>query len=92
MSDEEQAAIIESIAANARRLREKRELTQERLAELASVDIRFVQKLESGKVNPSATTLVSLSNALGVRLSLLFRPATFERRTVGRPPKRGRNK
>lgn len=86
MPGAQEAAIIESIAANVRRLRERRSLTQEGFAELAGFDIRFVQKLESGKVNPSATTLVALAKALGVKLDALVRPATLEKRKRGRPP------
>jgi transcriptional regulator with XRE-family HTH domain len=92
MSGAEEAKILQSIAANVRRLRARRDLTQERLAEIANVDIRFVQKLESGKVNPSATTLVTFARALGVRMSMLFRPAVLEPTQVGRPSSRWKRK
>lgn len=88
MSRTEDTAILQSIAANMRRIRARRKLTQERLAELADVDIRFVQKLESGLVNPSITTVVAFARALDVTVAALLREAVLEPTRRGRPRKR----
>lgn len=43
-------------------------MTQEELAERASLSYKFVGQVERGKGNPTLTTLAALSDALGVRL------------------------
>jgi transcriptional regulator with XRE-family HTH domain len=50
--------------ANVRRERNTRNLTQERLAELADLNIRTVQKIEAGKLNVLITTTMRLQRAL----------------------------
>jgi transcriptional regulator with XRE-family HTH domain len=74
-----------SIAANVRRLRLRRGLTQEQLAELAGLETRTVQHLETGNANPTAAVLVVIADALGVSPGSLFRRAAIETRPVGRP-------
>lgn len=72
------------IAANTRRLRALRRMTQERLAESAGVDLTFLQRVEAAKTNLSVGVLVALSDALGVHPRVLLGAARLE------PPKRGR--
>ena len=55
---------LATLGANIRRERMRREMTQERLAELVELNIRTVQKIESGTVNILVTTLVRLQAAL----------------------------
>lgn len=50
--------------ANVRRERNARNLTQERLAELADLNIRTIQKIEAGKLNVLITTAIRLQRAL----------------------------
>lgn len=76
---------LSSIAANVRRLRLRRGLTQEQLAELASLETRTVQHLETGNANPTAAVLVAIADALGVAPGVLFRRSVLEKRPVGRP-------
>lgn len=59
-----------------RRLRQRRKLTQQELAELANLDYKHIQLLE-GKRTPYARldTLEKLAKALGVPLSTLIREA-----------------
>ena len=45
-------------------LRKQRSLTQERLAELCEINIRTIQRIESGEVDPRSYTLQLLSKAL----------------------------
>ena len=75
------------IAANTRILRLQRELTQERLAEKADLDLRFVQRIERGATNLSVAVLISLSEALGVVLTAFFKPAKLMPSKPGRPRK-----
>ena len=51
--------------ANLRRERTARGLTQERLAELADLNPRTVQKIEAGDITILVTTLQRLRTALG---------------------------
>jgi transcriptional regulator with XRE-family HTH domain len=76
---------LTSLAANIRRLRERRGWTQEQLAESAGLAVRYVQTLESPKANPRALVLVAIADALEVDIGRLFKPAVFEVREPGRP-------
>jgi len=55
-----------------RRLREKRGLTQESLAEKTKLSRGFIARLEMGRHDPSLTTLTRLAKALKVRVSELL--------------------
>jgi transcriptional regulator with XRE-family HTH domain len=58
------------------RLKTRREqlgVTQEQLAELASVALRTVKELDSGKGNPTVSTLIKLADVLGMELKLEVR-------------------
>lgn len=66
-SGEEIDAQLKSFGANLRRVRSSKGMTQERLAELSELNVRTVQKIEAGQTNILITTLVRLSDALGVK-------------------------
>lgn len=51
--------------ANVRRERTQKELTQERLAELADLSLRNIQRIEAGEINVLMTTVVRIRKALG---------------------------
>ncbi|HTF18558.1 MAG TPA: helix-turn-helix transcriptional regulator [Chryseolinea sp.] len=58
------------------RLKTRREqlgVTQEQLAELAAVALRTVKELDSGKGNPTVSTLIKLADVLGMELKLEVR-------------------
>src|SRR5919107_127873 len=57
-----------------RALREERGLNQVELAYHAGVSVSQISLLESGKRNPSATSLKSIADALGVGIADLFEP------------------
>jgi transcriptional regulator with XRE-family HTH domain len=82
--------VLRSIAANVRRVRRQRGLTQETLAERADLGPAFVQKVERGVTNLSVETLVALATALDVKPQDLFEPAELEHRGTGRPPSQAR--
>lgn len=64
-SKKEIAAELARFGANVRRERTRREVTQEKLAELADLNIRTVQKIESGSINILITTASRIQRALG---------------------------
>jgi transcriptional regulator with XRE-family HTH domain len=81
------AEVLRSVAANVRTLRLRRQLTQEDLAEMAEVDLRFLQKVETGRTNLSLDVLTRLAQALDVRPGRLLWSAKLPTPRPGRPPK-----
>jgi len=81
------SAYLKFIAANTRRLRHNRGLTQEDLARRAKLDHRFLQRIEAASTNISITSLVALAQALGVSPTTLLVRATFVPAPRGRPAK-----
>jgi predicted transcriptional regulator len=59
-------ALIDSI----RKRRENLDVTQETLAELAGIGLRTLKQLESGKGNPTLSTLQKVADVLGLELCL----------------------
>jgi transcriptional regulator with XRE-family HTH domain len=57
-------------------LRNKKGLTQKELAEQCNVDIRTIQRIESGDVVPRMYTVNLLSKALGAQIDLSVDPAS----------------
>lgn len=64
---------LAAFGANVRRERVRRHLTQEKLAELMSVNPRTVQKIEAGKLNILLTTILRLQRALRCSWDSLMR-------------------
>ena len=56
-----------------RRFRERRGLSQERLAEASGLDRTFVSLLERNRRQPTLSTMLTLSRSLGVTLVELAR-------------------
>ena len=61
-----------------RKARERRHLSQERLAELCDRHRTFVSLLERGQQTPSLPTLFRLAQALDIRPSVLVRRVELE--------------
>ena len=60
------------LAINLKRLREKKKLSQDRLAKLADVNNNTIIKIEQGEnINPTFATLKKIAKALGVSLDEL---------------------
>lgn len=76
------------LAANIRRLREAKGLTQEQLAELAGIAVRYLQTLECARGNPTVTIVLVIADALDTDMGNLFRVAKLRRTRPGRPSKR----
>jgi XRE family transcriptional regulator, regulator of sulfur utilization len=60
------------LAANLRRLRERRKLTQQDLAERSGVPRPTLAHLESGEANPTLSVLVRVAEALGTSIEELI--------------------
>ncbi|MEI6514091.1 MAG: helix-turn-helix transcriptional regulator [bacterium] len=58
--------------ANLRRERTDKGITQQKLAELADLNIRTIQKIEAGKITVLITTAMRLQKALGCPWDRLF--------------------
>ena len=56
---------LERFGAKLRRERLEQEMTQERLAELADLNVRTLQKIEAGQTNILVTTAIRLRRSLG---------------------------
>lgn len=63
---------LDIFAANLRRLRQERELSQERLAHDADLNTTHVAKIERSEREPGVRTVAKLAKALGVPAAELF--------------------
>ena len=54
------------VGKNIKRIREKKGLTQERLAEISGFSQQYISSLEQGRRNPTIITLYELAASLGV--------------------------
>lgn len=61
----QKSAQLKSLGANVRRERNAKGITQEQLAEKIDISLRNMQRIEAGEINPLATTLIRLRQALG---------------------------
>jgi transcriptional regulator with XRE-family HTH domain len=66
---------LRDLAVRLKALRKQRGLSQDRLAELAGLTGKYVGEVERGEVNPSATTIARLAEALTVDAGELFETA-----------------
>lgn len=65
-------ATYKKLGEKIRKIRRKRKLTQERLAELAKVDPKSIIEIEAGKRNPTLKTISKIANALGIEVKDIF--------------------
>jgi transcriptional regulator with XRE-family HTH domain len=66
------------VGRNVRRIRQKKALTQEQLAEISGFSQQYISALEQGRRNPTVVTLYELALALGVSHLELVRPHRAE--------------
>ena len=64
----------EILAANLKRLRAAKKMSQPALAEASGVSLPSIKNIERAKSTPRANTLMQLTKALGVRFQDLFTP------------------
>ena len=77
-------ALRRRFARNMRRLREEQGLTLEAAAELADLNWKHWQKIETGEVNATLKTMVRMANALDVDLVILVEEPPPGARARGR--------
>jgi transcriptional regulator with XRE-family HTH domain len=65
-------APIERIAMRIKALRDKRQMSQEDLAERAGISRGYLARLETGRHDPTITTLEKLAKALHVKVTELL--------------------
>jgi transcriptional regulator with XRE-family HTH domain len=70
------SAALKQLGAQVRRLRLERNLSLERLAELANVNEKYLGRVELSKADPGAAVLVRLARALVVPVGEIFDPIT----------------
>jgi transcriptional regulator with XRE-family HTH domain len=68
--------VLRLLGAQLRHLRLERQLSQERLAELAGLSYKYVGRIELAKADPGADVLVRLARALTVSVGDLFETIT----------------
>lgn len=61
------------LGQNIKRLREKKGWTQEELAEKAELHISYIGQIERGLRYPSLKVLFKISDALGIKITDLFK-------------------
>ena len=69
-------AILRPLGTQLRRLRLERKLSQERLAELAGLNYKYIGRIELAKADPGADVLVRLARALMIPVGELFATIT----------------
>ncbi len=62
-----------------RELRRKRDITQEKLAELSGLSLQYIGEIERNRRNPSLTSMESLAEALDIPIGELFNLEEFQR-------------
>ena len=82
--------LLEAFGRVVRRDRQRRGLTQEKLAELADLHTNYVSLVERGRSAAAIDTLAALAHALGLRPSQLLRAAERELASRNKPPGEGR--
>lgn len=71
MANNRDEKILKEFGENLKRLREEKGLTTREFADIADIAYSQVWKLESGKGDPSLTTLLAIQKTLGVALEAL---------------------
>lgn len=61
-----------AIGARIRQNRQRRSMSQERLAELADVESSYISSIEHGHKKPSLETLINVSNAMNLTVNDLL--------------------
>lgn len=64
--------IKQKFGIKVRELRENKDISQERLAELAGLDRTYISGIERGKRNVAVVNIEKVAKALGVKIKDLF--------------------
>lgn len=81
-------SLLNDLGSRVRTLRKERELTTERLADLAGVSAGLISQIERGHGNPSFSTLVQLAHGLQLPIGQLLEPSETQRVVVRKDERR----
>lgn len=59
-------SVLAALGKNIRQAREAKQITQEKLAEFASLDPTYISGIERGQRNPGIRNVVKIAKALGL--------------------------
>jgi len=60
------STVNEKLGANIRKIREEKGLLQKELSKKVGIDPAYLSNIETGKMNPTVTTIEKIAKALGV--------------------------
>lgn len=63
---------VRDFGKRVKELREARDWSQERLAEVLDLDSTYISRIETGKRSPSLPNIARIAQALGVHIADLF--------------------
>jgi len=66
-SDNDFPNFLKQLGQNLRKERNKKEISQEKLAEINNIDYKYYQRIETGRVNITIKTLYKLSKSLNIK-------------------------
>ena len=64
---------LRNLGINIKSERLRRDISQEKLAELTNISRNSISLIETGKINPTILKVIDIANVLGVDLPLLTR-------------------
>ncbi len=64
---------LRNLGINIKSERLRKNLSQERLAELTNISRNSVSLIETGKINPTILKVIDIANVLGVDISILLK-------------------
>lgn len=68
----EKEAIIKTLSENIRAERARKKYSQDKLAELAGITQKYLNRIENAKVNPTIVVVANLAKALDVTIDTLM--------------------
>jgi len=68
----EEKQFIKKLGKRIVAIREEKNIKQKELSDLLDMDDGSLRRIESGRTNPTTTTLLSIANALQIEVSELF--------------------
>lgn len=71
-TEEYRGQMIKAFGKNIRNIRLSKNLTQEQLAEMSSINDKYLGEIERGEKNPTAIIVYKLSRSLGISVCELF--------------------
>ena len=87
-------SVLAALGQNVRKARETKQLTQEKLAEFASLDPTYISGIERGLRNPGIKNVAKIAKALGITTSDLCKGVesnnkpTAEKKTAHKTPQK----